>query len=357
MEILEQIYLENPKKFQVLERKMKIESPFTLVQGAHKSGVTYLILNRLFEFKREEFLYIDFDDIRTPSEITFEQCIEFCKTKSIKILAIENGTFEPFVVDDLEIIFSSKRRISIENFEELRLFGLDFEEFIAFYAKESDDASHIFSLFLKDGNLPQKIGKNDFSKLTLTQLYVNTISKNPIKQKLFFHLCQSATLKLTFLQMYNTIKVNTKTSKDSLYKYLSELEEEGALFFVEKFGQKNGAKKIYVYDFSMISAVTYKKGPLKAFENMVFLELAKRNQEIYYDDGIDFLMADAERAVISNAFATKETALSKMSKIIRRLQIYEISLLEIVTMGSEFSFEFDGITVEALPFWIWALKD
>jgi hypothetical protein len=357
MEILEQIYLENPKKFYIHERKSKISQGNTIVQGPHKSGVTHLVLQRLFELKKDEFLYIDYNDIRTPSDISFEKCIDFCKTKNLKLLAIENSTFTPFVVSDIDVIYSTKRNISCENFEQIRVLGLDFEEFIAFSQKEVNEPSHIFSLFLKDGNLPQKVGKNEFTKLTLTQQTIQSISDILAKRNLFRFLCQNATLKLTFLQVYNSMKSGLKISKDSVYKFIFELEDDGAIFFVEKFGQKNGAKKIYIYDFSMISAVTYKKEPIKVFENMVFLELIKYNQEIYYDDGIDFLIAEASRAIIVKAFPTRDSISSVMPKLIRRLQIYEISILEIVTMNAEFVFEHEGITVEALPFWIWALKD
>ena len=356
MEVLEQIHLENPKKFYINERKVKNYARNSVIFGGHKCGKSFIILNHLFEYKKEEFLYIDFDDIRVVSDISFESCVEFCKQKNIQILAIENCNFTPFPVNGLEIIIGSNKPISVENFEKIQVLPLDFEEFISFSQKQ-DEPSHIFSLFLRDGNLPQKVGKNEFSKLKITQETISTISTNATKQKLFLYMCQNGGLKLTLLLMYNSLKGSTKISKDSLYKFAGELEEEGAVYFVEKFGQLNGAKKIYLYDFSMIAATTYKKEPHRVFENMVFLELAKQNQEIYYDDGIDFLMADNARAVIARAFATKEAVASKMSKLIRRLQTYEIELLEIVTMGSEFAFEYEGVSVEALPFWVWALKD
>jgi len=357
VEILEQIHLENPKKFHLNERKIRIDSPNVIITGGQKCGKSSLILNKLFEYKKEEYLYIDFADIRTPKNITFEQCIIFCKQKNIKILAIENSDFPPATIDGLELIFSSKKPIFAKNFDGITVLPLDFEEFISFSQKQLDEPSHIFSLFLKDGNLPQKVGRQEFNKLHITQQAINGFLQNTAKQIIFTYLCQNGGLKLTFLQMYNGLRNNVKISKDSLYKFSFEIEEEGMVYFVEKFGQQNGAKKIYLYDFSMISAVTYKKEPLRVFENMVFLELAKYNQEIYYNDGIDFLIPEDSRAIIARAFATKEYTLSKLPTIIKQLKHFEIKILEIVTMGMEFIFEYDDILVEALPFWTWALKD
>jgi len=355
-EILEQIHLEFPKKIHLFERKISLSDENCILCGPARSGKSSLIQKQLFELKKDECFYIDFSDLRTPKEISFEQIIEFCRQKNITTLAIENAPFILKTVDSLTIYASQNEYILTQGFESIEIAALDFEEYIACGHKEVEDTAHLFALFLKDGNLPEKAGKNELKKLRLTQQAISAISEVPQKRELFKYLCKSGGLKLTFLQMYNFLKEHSKFSKDSLYRYSKELEDEGAVYFIEKFGQKNGAKKIYLYDFSMISALMYKKEPLRVFENMIFLELAKENQEIYYTDSIDFLMADAARAVIAKAFATKDSVHRKLSETIKTLKMFEIELLEVVTMGAEFSFEQDGITVEAMPFWIWALK-
>jgi uncharacterized protein len=355
-EILEQIHLDFPKKIHLFERKISLEDENSIISGPARCGKSSLILKKLFELKKDDSFYIDFADLRTPKELTFDEIVNFSRTKKIAILAIENAPFLLNSITGLTIFASQNEYISQAGFETIEVGALDFEEYIASGHKEIEDTAHLFAQFLKDGNLPEKAGKNELKKLKLTQQAIVGISEVAQKRELFKYLCKSGGLKLTFLQMYNFLRESSKFSKDSLYRYSKELEDEGAVYFVEKFGQKNGAKKIYLYDFSMISALSYKKEPLRVFENMIFLELAKENQEIYYTDSIDFLMADAGRAVMAKPFATIDVVLRKMSETTKLLKMFEIELLEVVTMGAEFTFEQDSVLVEAMPFWIWALK-
>lgn len=357
MEVLEQIFLENPKKFHINDRKVKIYNQYTHLFGGSKCGKSFIILNHLFVNKKDGFLYIDYEDMRIDNLLSFQMCVDFCKSKDIHILAIENSPYEPHKIDGLEIIVSSNTKTQYEGFETIALFPLDFEEYISFAQKQLDEPNIMFSAFLKDGNLPQKVGKSDYAKLKITQSIIQNISQNRTKSLIFQYMCQNSALKLTFLQMYNYLKNSTKISKDSLYRYADELENESVVYFLEKYGQQNGAKKIYVYDFSMLAAVTLKKEPLRAFENMVFLELAKHNQEIYYDDGVDFLIPEANRAVLARAFASEKSIANRLLSTVKKLKSFEIEILEIVTMGSEFSFDYENVTIEAVPFWIWALKD
>lgn len=147
-----------------------------------------------------------------------------------------------------------------------------------------------------------------------------------------------------------------KISKDKLYAITSTLIEQKLLFLVEKQGQPSAARKVFQVDFALKNAMTFKKDFLKRFENMIFLELLKRDKTIFYDDFIDLYLPDEQLAVFCIPFATDEVIQSKMKKLTHMLKSLHVTKVEIITLGNEESFVLDTIHFSMLPFWDWALQ-
>ena len=91
MKLLEENYEINFSKVNFLERKTKIENKKTIICGASKVGKSYLVYDFLSNFKNEEYLYIDFFDLRN-SNIDKELSLldDFISLKDIKVLVLEN---------------------------------------------------------------------------------------------------------------------------------------------------------------------------------------------------------------------------------------------------------------------------
>ena len=87
MKLLEENYEINFSKVNFLERKTKIENKKTIICGASKVGKSYLVYDFLSKFKNEEYLYIDFFDLRN-SNIDKELSLldDFISLKDIKVL-------------------------------------------------------------------------------------------------------------------------------------------------------------------------------------------------------------------------------------------------------------------------------
>ena len=154
MKLLEENYEINFSKVNFLERKTKIENKKTIICGASKVGKSYLVYDFLSNFKNEEYLYIDFFDLRN-SNIDKELSLldDFISLKDIKVLVLENFNNQCKIPNCENIILTSQKSIEYKNFKKIELFALDFEEYLLFDNKHQN-ITQSFNNFLKYGNLP-----------------------------------------------------------------------------------------------------------------------------------------------------------------------------------------------------------
>ena len=94
MKSLETCYEINFSKINFIERKVKITNPKTIISGASKTGKTYLIYDFLSNFKSNEYLYIDFSDLRNDLIEIAKNLEEFIKKNEIIVLILENFEFQ-----------------------------------------------------------------------------------------------------------------------------------------------------------------------------------------------------------------------------------------------------------------------
>ena len=80
-----------------------------------------------------------------------------------------------------------------------------------------------------------------------------------------------------------------KVGKDTLYNYLTYLEDAYLLFAIPHFTEsiremQTTPKKIYIIDNGLLLANTFNLSPNygKLFENLVFLDLRRQGKEIFY---------------------------------------------------------------------------
>ena len=107
MKNLEACYEISFSKINFLERKVQIEEQKTLIIGASKTGKSYLIYDYLSNFKSNEYLYIDFSDLRNDLKEISSNLETFIKKNEIKILALDNFDFQFFIPNCENIIISS----------------------------------------------------------------------------------------------------------------------------------------------------------------------------------------------------------------------------------------------------------
>ena len=115
------------------------------------------------------------------------------------------------------------------------------------------------------------------------------------------------------------------------------------------------------YEFEFISHYIdelseFKKDFPKRFENMVFLELMKRDKKIYYEEGIDFYLPEENLAILCIGFAPKEVIEVKIQKLLPSFWALHVKRIEVVTLSSESALAIEGMSFSILPFWEWSLQ-
>ncbi len=354
METLENLYDIKHKNNHFHERKLTIAAKKTLINGVKKSGKTSLIIDHLRAFKHDEILYIDLHDTRVDKQEVAKNLNNFLKTKQIKILVIENydGSFEIPQVD--EIILTC--RDDVVGFETITLLPLDFEEFISFESKHSN-IEHTFGLYANTGSYPQIILNSSNSVHWSMQEMLHVIISDATEFEIFRKLSEAQGSKISLFQIYNQLKPNIKISKDSLYKKVKKLERDRMIFLVQKQNSPKSNKKLFLIDFALKNALTFKKEFLKRFENMIFLELMKKGHTIFYSDFIDLYIPKKSYGVLCIPFLPQEIINQKLQKIVLHVKELGIKKIDIVTVGNEGEFWLKSTKCSIIPFWDWALRD
>ncbi len=365
MEIFEQLLSETPKKISFFERKVFLPTDKNInLYGPPSCGKTSLALLHA-STKKEPFLYIDLHDYRLE-KFDKEGLTSFAREKKLATIIIDNANDEAIEsMVDIQLIAISATPLELNGYEQIPLVGLDFEEYLSFYERvhhgkkesefEEERIPHIFASFLKEGSNPKLGGFSELEKRGALCDIIKKIATTKTEEAIAVEFLRKTATKLSLLQVFTLVKSKTKISKDFFYSYTTKLQNEGALFFVEKLHQKNAPKKIYSYDFALKMAVDFKKDFPAVFENMVFLELNSRGYEVYYTDEAGLFVPEIEKIVVPKPFAITddEKKLNKLSKKAWELGIREV---EIVTVSKEDERVVDGVRIQSLPFWQWALS-
>lgn len=357
MQDLEILYELENKNQTFYDRKLQITSKKTLIKGVQKSGKTHLIYDYLSNFKPEEYLYMDLMDERiTPLHVK-NDLENFVKKYRITLLVIENYDDTIPLPEVPEIILTSnKLNLHVENFEEVVLYPLDFEEFIAFDRKHSN-IEQIFNNYANHGTFPQIVLNHENNIHRSMQDLMHLIIDDKLKYTLFKKFCELQSTKISLFQIYNQLKSSIKISKDKLYKSVEELENESLLFLVQKYNSPNSNKKVFLIDFAIKNAMSFKKDFIKRFENILFLELFKKNLEIFYTDFIDLYVPKLNLAIMCLPFSPQNVIEAKIKKNLSHFKEMDISVIEVVSLGNEEEFMLENLTCKIVPFWEWALRE
>ncbi|NPA88244.1 AAA family ATPase [Caminibacter pacificus] len=318
-----------PKK--ILDRKVKLSFKNTLITGPKRVGKTFLVFNFLKNFKGK-YKYIDFSDHR-------EKDLDF---SGVDLVVLDNYDFQIPIPDKTTFIISNKN-IEIEGFEKIELGGLDFEEFFAF--DNTTNINQTFDRFLRLGNFPKLFSEEYFKDEYLKETFELLPYNKKILAFFFAHLGE----KFTLYQIYQILKKEMKLSKDSFYKETNELLKNKIIFEVNKFESPKSPKKFFAYNFAFKSIMTNRKNPLHIFENIIFLELNKK--EVYYKDTLSFYLPEEKRGILVLPFANEEIAQEKLKKVT------DVEKVDIITISNEFEITNDKFEVEVTPFWRWRFAE
>ncbi|MBE0495885.1 MAG: ATP-binding protein [Campylobacterales bacterium] len=356
MNALEALYEKPPLFHHFHDRKVRIETPNTLVIGPKGAGKTALLLDYLSTLSPGSFLYISLQDVRLDHDTLSDALASFCSAHQLTLLAIDNYTPTLTLPEGIPLLLSSNdHALHLPGFTRLWVDTLDFEEFIAF-SKGAASSEHLFNLYANHGRSPASttLGEAELFVYLQTSLLLDLY--DPLLVILFRHMALSQSRPLSLHRLYTALKPHLKLSKDSLYGAAALFERKSLMHFVPKFDAPKTPKKVYLNDFALKNALTFEKDFLRRFENIVFCELLKKHASVYYTSVVDFYLPLAQEALVCIPFLPPELVLRRFGGMVEHLRTLGIKKLTVLSVGNEGGGEKEGVECEIVPFWEWALQ-
>jgi predicted AAA+ superfamily ATPase len=349
MEIIEK---EDLPKTNLQPRSIELPSNGNIyLQGVSQSGKSSLVLDSL---KEREFLYIDLSSEREISLLP-KTLKKYSKFETL-VLEIYNFSIEPLlplIPKDKRTILISWERREVENFQNMTLYPLSFEEFLSFKSG-SESLEHSFVRYSQIGGFPI------FAK------YSDLFLFKQVKRLLYFALSEfeidilrdiadHTGVSRSRLNIYSSLKGIRKISKDKFYSIFSKMVENGYIIQLsERENSING--KYYLIDPALKNSFSSRMEFTRLFENMVVSELIKNGYRGEYFRNIDFFVEELSTAFLSLPFIDSEEIEKYLSRNYRTLKKFQLRRVVVITMDFEKEFKFREIDIEAIKFVHWALS-
>lgn len=351
--LLEQLYNTDISADKFHQRKVFIDDMSYQITGITQSGKSHLIKNYLLTLKKSSYLYIDCSDIRIDADELNQHLSTFCIENKVDTLVLDNYKPAINIVNVSQLLISSEIDYDIPYLNKIKLYPLDYEEFLAYEHKyDSTALNHFFQLG----------GYAHMHKLSVDERvsYIQRTLQYALEEMEFDILVLCAKMmaqKLSPFSIYERLKQNRKVSKDKLYKSYESLHLKGYIHQLGKFNHPKATKKIYLCDTSIRLALTFDRHFGRRFENMIYLELIKSNRETFYDDGVDFYIPEDDEIILGMPFTDERTLFKKIESMEAFIFTHQVRKITAVTMNREAKINHPFSKVEMVPFDIWALGD
>ena len=371
-----------------------------VITGIRRSGKSILL--KQIAAKVDSYYYINFDDERLfHFEVADFQSLMFAfqkryAAKTILIDEVQNvqgwERFARRLYDEnykVVITGSNAKLLSSElathltgRYRKIELFPFSFSEYLRYKAipaqplttKNTARIVKAFDDYLVWGGFPEYVYfentedlQNTYSDILYKDLIVRFGVKN---QKAFKNLAMYLFRNFTGEISYNSLKSitgisNTNTIKD----YIDYLQQAYLVFEVHKFEYSLKklmayAKKTYAIDNGMRNTVAFRisKEHGQLLENLVFIELKKRYQELWFyksETGfeVDFLINDPPLHLfqVSYTLQDERTRNREIRGLVAAMEALGTGRATIITYNEETVLSEAGYSIEVIPAWKWCM--
>src|SRR3989344_2402332 len=397
---------------QKIEFESDIKRAISLI-GPRRAGKTfemYLIISKIRQrYGADRVLYINFErtnlqglsakDMSVMLEAYYEL---YPANKGRKIWLfldeIQNVTeWERFVrscLDDGIVVFlsgSSAKLLSEEIATSMggtnmsyHIYPFSFREFLEarkfevkkFYSSQEKALLHsLLEEYLKYGGYPEAILYSKERERIMQDIFDTAVYRDVIQRwkirnsKMLKELIRSLinSREFSIHKFYNYLKSQgMKSSKNTLYKYADYLGDAFFIFFLKKHSlshkkSEQSLPKIYLVDNGLLTLNSIDdKGRL--LENLVFLELTRRNKKIAYyknalNEEVDFVIKEGKsiKQLIQVCYDTSNfMTLDRETRVlIKASEEFKCKDLLIINMQEEKEEKINSLTVKFIPLWKW----
>lgn len=344
---------------------------------------------RLVNFKLEDFqlLYETFIEIYGQENIFYFDEIQNIVGWERFVRRLNDEGKKVFVTGSNATLLSKELGTHLTGrYLEIKMYPFSFKEFLKFkkfelkkdflYASASKaNIKKYFDEYLLEGGFPEYL--EDKNKDYLKLLYENILYRDILVR---YNLSGEKNLKdLIYLAVTNLsseISFNSLTkslnisSPTTIKEYFYYLENSYLTFLISRFNyslkkQIRSPKKVYIIDNALATYLGFRfsKDYGRLLENLVFLELKRRNKEIYYfseEHECDFIIKEGLLSVeaIQVCFdLNKDNRDREINGLIESMQKLKLKTGLILTYEQEEEFEVNGKRIIVKPIWKWLLSD
>ena len=386
------------------------------VRRCGKTSIFYHMINQLIEkIEKTKILFLNFEDERFelnsdeldlilqaymelyPSYKLSECYFFFDEIQNIpnweKFIRRMYDTISKniFITGSNSKLLSSEIATSLRgrtlNFE---IFPLSFKEYLSFKDIEVDFYSskslafikNAQESFLKNGSFPEILFLEEIYANKTLQEYFNVLLykdlaeryniTNTVALKFFLkRIISSSTKQISINKIFNELKSSgIKIGKNTLYEFLEYVQNTYLALTLQKYdnsliNKELGEKKIYSIDIGLNNATEFRFSDDigKSLENAVFLELKRKEFDIYYyrtsKSECDFLVFDKNTIsdVIQVTFdmSDENTKKREIKGLIEACKNFDLKSGIIITFDSEDELIENGIKIKIIPFYKWSI--
>lgn len=399
----------------------KKTSKIITVSGPRRAGKTYYFYQVIQQLKKKiansRIVYINFEDDRLLPlssenladlvEAYFELYPEN-KAKEIycffdEIQNIKN--WELFIrrIYDKEkvkifLTGSSSKLLSGEIATSLRgrtlnyqIFPLSFKEFLRFknvkiekdfaYSKNRFQIKKLFKEYLIFGGFPEVVLEENDLKLPVLKnyydliIYRDLVERFAVRNTVFLksltkYLLTNVSTTFSVNAYYQSLEKSLKPAKETVLEYLSYLQEIELMFLVPIFSyslkvQQVNPKKSYAIDNGLRNTVSFRfsQDSGRLLENLVFLELKRRGEEIYYfKDKKECDFAVLEKNKIKTVIQVADNLNDgdkdrELSGLLTAMEKFKLKEGLILTKDQEDIIKNGKSIINIMPVWKWLLNE
>ena len=388
-----------------------------ILKGIRRSGKSTLMINHIRHLINngvdiKEVLFVNFEDPRFNDELnsdfleqileTYKEYINHKTKPHIFLDEVQNvNQWEKWVLTGYELkrayfyVTGSSSKLLSKEFGtalsgrhlDVNVLPLSFNEYLIFRDIKSPDKKTIttnkitykkeFNDFIKTGGFPKiNFLPEELIKAEIIMYYETIILKDIVARHNLKNYDSVKKVALFLLSNIgkpfnlNKIRTSLQLSYDLADKYFEYLKDTFLLMEINQFDfslkkQFANRRKVYCIDNGILSNTSFRisEDYGRYLENLVFIELKRREYEIYFHNGkkeCDFIIKEGVNITtaiqVSRTLQDDKTKKRELDGLLEAIKTYGLKEGTILTEDEEETIEVEEYYVYVKPVWKWLLE-
>ncbi len=343
------------------------------------------IFDKYLEIQEPDFnkkIYLFFDEIQNVSDwanwvrriYDTKKNVKIILTgSSSKLLSKEIATNLRGRVHNLEILpfsfieFLKLKQVSFGNKIQIYKNAIEIKKSFKEYLLQGGYPFILIHKYINTNEILQGYYDSMIFRDVVERYKINDVKKLQILASFVF---ESNSREISYSKLSNKMtSLGFSLTRNTVGNYISYFEDSYLFFQVLKYEysiqkQLGSIKKVYCIDNGLLNAVSFKFSDDhgKLLENLVFLELYRRKNKIYYNRGkfeCDFLVQEKNKITkaVQVCYELSEKNMDReINGLIEAMKKFKLKKGLIVTYDDEKEIVKDGLKIKVIPVWKWMLN-